>query len=336
MIPARGAPLAGAPGELGELGKTSWVDATMADVLRDLQHAVPQELLPLTLEEVSRYSVQEFGCGAYGCVMPTRTKNLVLKLTGDPTEAIFAGVAMKLAEREGWPDGIVRYHRALELPLEGPIEPEGEDYEYQRLFLLWRDEVKDPGFLSSKRRLSSAESAARDGMLQYMLVIDQFYEVLPRSQAGQRALLTHAGAPRLSAEVDAFVLPRLERGEQPHEIAAQAASIADDARQQPLAAAVILACARMSLVATLDSPVGAPAAGAALYYFDQGLLLSDLHTGNLARSVAPPHHAVISDPGVVVALDKRYFGAEFPREWRLHPAPTARRRAELSTQPIPL
>jgi len=59
-----------------------------------------------------RRTFKEFGCGHYGCVFPTTVDNMVFKLTSDASEAAFVATALKLPD---WPDGMIRYHRIVEL-----------------------------------------------------------------------------------------------------------------------------------------------------------------------------------------------------------------------------
>jgi hypothetical protein len=74
----------------------------------------------------------EYGCGVYGCVIPTHDRNIVLKLTTDDTEAEFAsGLANKLVAPV-----CVKYHRVVETSI---------THNARQVFLLWRDVAFDVG-----------------------------------------------------------------------------------------------------------------------------------------------------------------------------------------------
>lgn len=72
-----------------------WVTSALADSYETLERQVPPRWLPeLARVTARRGKVEarfvEFGCGAYGCVLPTLDPKTVLKVTTDDTEAEFA------------------------------------------------------------------------------------------------------------------------------------------------------------------------------------------------------------------------------------------------------
>jgi len=89
-----------------------------------------------------------FGCGAFGCVLPTGDDNVVLKLTHDKSEAQFAQVAVNMSAMGLFqPSGVVRYYAAAALT--GLGRPGAGD-----LYLLWREVAVDVGNVggTSRRR----------------------------------------------------------------------------------------------------------------------------------------------------------------------------------------
>ena len=76
------------------------------------------------------------GCGEYGCVFETKSKNIVFKLTTDPKEYKFVVDAMNLGE---WPEGMIQYYQAMKL-----------DSAFTRIdfYGLWRESAEDVGSLS--------------------------------------------------------------------------------------------------------------------------------------------------------------------------------------------
>lgn len=84
-----------------------------------------------------RLSFKEFGCGHYGCVMPTiGNPELVVKLTSDITEAMFVGHL--LTDTPQPEQGLVRYERMLAMPGARRNRP---------VFLIWREEAFHVGEL---------------------------------------------------------------------------------------------------------------------------------------------------------------------------------------------
>ena len=145
---------------MSELGAARWVDTLLNDYWDRLQDAgVPYEDLPepgnfvFTVNQASlpgmaparvdkptkRLSFKEFGCGHYGCVMPTiDNPDVVVKLTSDATEAMFVGHL--LTDTRQPDDGLVRYDRILALP--------SVEKRYGRpLYLIWREEAQFVGEL---------------------------------------------------------------------------------------------------------------------------------------------------------------------------------------------
>lgn len=56
--------------------------------------------------------VVEYGCGKYGCVYPTSNPDVVLKLTTDRNEAVFAQFVIN---NKYFPPGIVKYYKAAKV-----------------------------------------------------------------------------------------------------------------------------------------------------------------------------------------------------------------------------
>jgi hypothetical protein len=116
----------------------AWVTKILSKHFVKLEEEVPPRFLPkITKAAFSRggrisATMKEYGCGAYGCVLPTLDPSVVLKLTTDDTEAEFANdLAGKLAKPV-----VVKYHMTRELP---------DKYKGRPSFLLWRDAADHVG-----------------------------------------------------------------------------------------------------------------------------------------------------------------------------------------------
>lgn len=120
-----------------------WATKVIADVYDSLRGlGVPARWMPLLQDLVQsgddsvNAGIREFGCGQYGCVYPTLDDKVVLKITGDDTEAEFAAQLAPTIERPI----CVRYYTV--------IRPEGaRDAKRSQVFLLWRESADHVGHI---------------------------------------------------------------------------------------------------------------------------------------------------------------------------------------------
>lgn len=115
-----------------------WVTRVLADSFEALSQEVPPQWMPKLagVRQGPRGSItaflREYGCGAYGCVLPTLDTATVLKVTTDDTEAEFAS---QLAADLVAPI-CVGYYMAISLEA---------THEGRQIFLLWRESADDVG-----------------------------------------------------------------------------------------------------------------------------------------------------------------------------------------------
>lgn len=123
----------------------AWVGQALADTYEWLQQEVPAKWLPLLASVKSDDAgeiigeVKEFGCGSYGCVIPTLDKAIVMKLTADETEAEFAAM---ITHTPLVAPICVRYPLVVETPV---TDPQGT-----RVYFLWRDAAEQVGQLQKR------------------------------------------------------------------------------------------------------------------------------------------------------------------------------------------
>jgi hypothetical protein len=126
--------------EAKENPSRGWVTNVIAKHYEDMQQEVPAKWLPkiASIKGAGGRKVvaqmQEYGCGAYGCVLPTYDPDVVLKLTTDDTEAEFAH---DLASSISAPI-VVKYQKTVTLP---------EKYHGHGTYLLWRQSADEVGNL---------------------------------------------------------------------------------------------------------------------------------------------------------------------------------------------
>lgn len=117
---------------------TPWVTKVLAASYEQLQSKVPAEWLPKISKVKSRGTtftgkLVEFGCGAYGCVLPTLDPGVVLKVTSDESEADFA---KRLAQK--LPSPICTTYFQV-------VDVTGQKRHRSRIYFLWREEASQVG-----------------------------------------------------------------------------------------------------------------------------------------------------------------------------------------------
>jgi len=117
----------------------SWVTKALADAYETMEDRVPPKWLPKLTETGARRgrmtaTLKEYGCGVYGCVLPTLDPQVVVKVTTDETEVQFATeIASTLSVRV-----TVDYHLAMKL---------AALREGRQVYVLWRESAEDVGKL---------------------------------------------------------------------------------------------------------------------------------------------------------------------------------------------
>jgi hypothetical protein len=115
----------------------SWVTEIIASSYETLEDTIPANWLPRLVDlgasgERIDAQVVEYGCGVYGCVIPTVDNSVVLKLTTDETEAEFAAdFAADLVAPV-----CVKYHMVIKTRAK---------HDGNRVYLLWRDSADHVG-----------------------------------------------------------------------------------------------------------------------------------------------------------------------------------------------
>jgi hypothetical protein len=238
-----------------------------------------------------RRALQEFGCGRYGCVYPTGDPSVVFKMTSDRAEAAFVVAAMSIGE---WPAGMVRYHDIWQL--------DGVSYYNRPVYVLWRDEAENVGDLaggiSTRYQDKFGRGQCRDFVdeLQYFQRIAHVARAKVQKSRNVRALLKRVDG-----------------------LAPWAWEYYQRAAPQHLRGAEFIAVAKLqcsSLAQFMSGRHCGYLVGEALeFYLDKGLLLADVHLGNIGE-VTPPDFSTwelgITDPGHMVPLAPRWLEVDVP------------------------
>jgi hypothetical protein len=252
-----------------------------------------------------KFSLEEYGCGHYGCVFPTSDPEVVCKLTSDPTEAFFVAAAMSIGT---FPEGIVRYYGIYRIP--------GAQHRGRPLFVLWREEATKVG--------EALRSPYSGGVIRYLPEEDQ-----ASAQYDVRSKENVAKNLRWFKEIAGLVRDTLKRAADPFAMVEESKRYEDwawryiadaegSARAIVLdnfkgAQKVALGLTRLERFAVeMENEYLADQIGGALkFYLDEGLLLADVHQGNIGlvegRVGSSP---VITDPGHAVPLDRKWSNVQ--------------------------
>lgn len=239
---------------------------------------------------------QEYGQGHFGCVMPTGDPKVVCKVTSDVSEAGFVAIALSLPEIE-YPEGLTRYCKVLALP--------STTYRGRPLFLLWREAAESVGGLTCYQAWGKTSPDIREEIrfCNRLHSFQQFASVVRQSLLREPSRMVEAA--KLENWAWGFVSDLWDDG-----ISSSKRAIAQVERLRGAhrVAAALRVCGYLAEM--MDSePQGYLVGGALVYYLQRGILLADVHTNNIGKSLRYESRSpmwTITDPGHAVLLDNRY------------------------------
>lgn len=268
-----------------------WIDRTLSEAWPTIRAS---DLgVPLIASTGKRLHFDVLGCGHYGCVLPTDKPGVVLKVTSDPTEASFVSVLLTKYPQYP-PDGLVRYYGMKRLP---------EPYRGRTTFAIWREEAYDVGKAANafNRRLMEFKrmaGTARD----YLKKSRDPWSLLQRAEDVRGRIADHVGFGRTAAwgDYDSKGNRRFILGDG-EEVGVV---LPDWMRGAEYKVAANLRGAEVSAEMMANEPEGYLVGGALDMLLSDGILLADVHTGNIGRVDREDHQGaiVITDPGHAVFL----------------------------------
>ncbi len=285
---------------LMDLEKTPWVDRAFAAFWERIVAAAPRpEWVPRLLPGQKGLKVEEFGCGLYGCAIPTSSPKVLVKITSDPSEAAFAISAMAMGS---WPSGIVKYYAAYAVP--------NVTYRGRPVSVLWRDEVAAVGIARIRHdALYKPHEERLLTQLGHALVTYKNLGMDLRSILIAAASRNPAEPWRLLAEAKALEEWAMDRFEDTNE-AGRIVLFKGPERIAGLLQLITLMESEMMNTDHQDT------VGEALsFYHEHGIVLADVHPGNVGRrgpGADEPREIVITDPGHAVALEQRLATVRVP------------------------
>lgn len=285
--------------------ESSWeaIEAALAS------SGIPEEWMP-------QGDLAELGCGHYGCVYPTGDPKIVFKVTTDPSEANFVANYLRLRDSGVLSLGVVQYYEIFGLPMR---------HRGRRIYVLWREEVPHVSCQSVKTELSVRKwakksddrvSIADDWPGSYeQREFSEFENLLMKFK--NNAHVAKIVADRKAGSVDAdsywaWVSNQINHMEETNRLnEAQVEAYSSGKWRYPYRFALLVEeC--IGIAQGMGSMYYGVNVGQAIEtYLDAGLLLADVHCGNIGlqdesiqiderQSYAP----IITDPGHAVLLKR--------------------------------
>jgi len=266
-----------------------WVDAALKKNWAKLEKLVGPQWMPIdTLQHRTAPSAQEgrefweYGTGAYGTVLPTHDPNVVVKITSDPSEAEIIAFTVDAAKREhtSMPEGLVHYHRIVQLP---------GAYKNRSIFAIWREAA----IMTGSRSISNlgldrqTEIEGKQYLLRFYNATDYLY-----SHYHTRKLDDQEVERLTTAEVDDAAA----------EYATTDVQLERRYKGRPRYATEVAFQSLSILAELLANTDGVYHVGRTYeYYLDHGVILADVHFGNLGlvqrKRDGNDVILVITDPG---------------------------------------
>jgi hypothetical protein len=290
-------------------GETPWVDRNLKSAWPRIARQVPESWLPRTkMAQKSAQSrhkklvVEEFACGSYGCVMPTNEPGLVCKITSDISEARFIAAYLTLPKPEG---GIVHYEKIFQLA--------DQEHKKRPLFVLWREEAYDVGFMRnvifSPWSLSVKESyddyeirSMKEGnrlLTKFLELAHTARDSLIGLYKRQMVALPSDTSREVRVEVYTKLLNSVWRAFD------NAHHDADPRHYKGIPRVGIALRQCYGLAMEMANTYLVDQIGSALgEYLDAGVLLADVHLANIGKNA--DGQLIITDPGHAVAIHPRW------------------------------
>lgn len=282
-----------------------WVDRILNKHWRELEAKVGAAMMPVgeVPSGKRKATYKEYGCGHYGCVMPTRTDDVVCKVTSDVSERDFVRTCMEQGWE--WPEGIVQYHAMAVL----------DDSHLKRpVAVLWRQEANNLGLSLHAWRGMSYDETGKLKMARMLLAFRDVAGALRERHKRRPEWTTAAidGSSTWPAQgYWSFDWRDLEL------VAVRGDTSALESRIRNAGSGVrattVLLQGLLLIVEWMrnDSQWSQPIGDALGFYLSKGICLADVHIANVGMIISREGsgtHLAIVDPGHAV-----FLGA--PLEW---------------------
>lgn len=292
---------------LGALGGPAWVDRVLTKHWDAIVAATPDGAVPV-LEHVGKTKLagRALGCGHYGCVLPTADDNIVCKVTSDATEAAFVAGALDLGDI---PEGMVQYVKIVAVP--------SDSHRGRPVFVLWREAARDVGGTWGLPKDGYGKRMHQEILPLIYLFKDAAAEARKALQSAEKNRRGMADFRRRADQAESWAhdramdwwvdLTEARRFGPALTVKQKLLGMSQDRRF-----ALGLALCREAALHLENTPEIDLVGSALSHYLDKGVLLADVHGGNIGMvdraddaGRASPQR-VITDPGHAVPLDDRW------------------------------
>jgi hypothetical protein len=277
-----------------------WANTILSDNFDAIVERVGIDKLPTPLSVEGRRKAKKFeelGDGHYGAVFPTATPGLVFKLTSDPSEANFVAAWLSMKLEDDMPMGIVQYEGVWKIP---------EARRRNRpVFVILREEAQDVGSLMTRATMKEGVKH-REMEHKVRLVSERMMQFKKWASIARDRLKPSMDRNELKAledwSEDAVSYGEVEEKE------------AKDIRVPShisgiRAVAYAMRAAHIIADSMVQEDVGYMIGEVLGFCIDQGILLADVHLGNIGLVKRQEYKMpiwAITDPGHMVALDPKW------------------------------
>ncbi len=261
-----------------------WSDAILHRFCDPILHVAKKHNLPAPLlnEECKIEDRSELGEGAYGVVWTTEDASVAFKLSTDSTEAHFIQTAINMRKKGiADPAGIVDYRAIFLLPSVKHLGGE--------VFAIWREQATRVG-------LPCDVAKSDKEMIDFISLMQKFYSTSDAAFA-----LAFAEQRAHDGDMNAY----FDWIEERVDIANDIIDGKDPKHESPFSK-LLAQCYRLAIRIEDSGEPGRHVGEALLTYFENGLLLCDIHGDNLGlldRGKCRDLWA-ITDPGHSLLLDR--------------------------------
>jgi hypothetical protein len=267
-----------------------WSVAALTDKWPLISSRVLPRYMPI-IQEGSRTLKRaiEYGCGHYGCVMPTNAPGVVIKLSSDPTEIRFISAALGIYHKEEkkkyWPEGLTQYLDAYFL--------DGITYRGRKVAVIWRKSADNIGRGFPNDRDGQE---AEENMKQLLFIARELRETIKDFSYDKKQVCFDAAENNEYYEslgrIRNIVALEKTNAKYPLKLA-----VKDKTRR-----AKILFRGYWNMIEVLASSNYTLEIGVALeYYFEKRIILADVHLNNIGKFIAATYSDTpiygITDPG---------------------------------------
>lgn len=270
-----------------------WVDKILSKHWYELQDRVGLSMMPVckVTKKGTRKDCTEYGCGHYGCVLPTSQRGVVCKVTSDPTEAAFVAAALQI---KPWPDGIVKYYNIVRTP---------DTYRRRPVYIIWRAEAVNVGKMTVYTFYNRYDKKyGKRGCREF---IDNLIAFRSHASLIKNKIMSSKNPYKLINDSnsshdfawDLYVSGRVGYNKPPVDIAFR--KIILDQISEVMA----------------NTHCGYLVGDALNFYLNRGMVLADVHLGNIGELTPPDFSSwelVITDPGHMVPVDTKWLNIEIP------------------------